>query len=81
MISEPITTIAQELLAGAEPVQAGRRLTAALEPVVAMELDYVKLLGAAKAVVDRLQGSVDEMVALANHVERRPTLPVDGATP
>lgn len=79
MIAEPIQAIAEELLAASDPlvVAAGRRLVAHVEQVVEMERDYGKLLRTGKAVVDRMSGSVDELVALANHVERRPVLPVD----
>lgn len=83
MITEPISAIAQELLASTDPVVVaiGRRLVAHAESVGDLERDYGKLLGAGKAVVERLHGSVDELVALANHVERRPVMPVDGARP
>lgn len=81
MISEPIIAIAQELLASTDPLvrATGRRLVAHTESVRELERDYDKLLATAKAVVERQRGAVDELVALANHVERRPVLPVDGA--
>lgn len=84
MIAEPIAAIAQELLASHESIRIqtmGRRLVAHAESVRELERDYDKLMSAAKAVVERQRGAVDELVALANHVERRPVLPVDGATP
>lgn len=81
MIAEAISTLAQELLTSTDPAvtSVGKRIIAYAESAAELERDYVKLLSAAKAVVERTKGSVDELVALANLVERREVRPVDGA--
>lgn len=77
MIATHLTELVAQLHAGTDPVMVARQLTAHAEAVAALQRDYVKLLSAARAVVERTKGSVDELVALANQVERRPVLPVD----
>jgi hypothetical protein len=77
MIASPIMKIAQELLAGAEPIQAGRRLVAHAEAVGALQRDYEGLKQASQAIVERMQGSVDDLVKLRNEVEKRAVKPVD----
>ena len=79
MIHHRLTELVTLLEQGHDPKLVARQLTAQAEAVAELSRDHEALLRHARAVVERQRGAVDELVALANQVERRAVLPVDPA--
>lgn len=82
MIAEPILTIAQEMLASPDPTLQtfGRRLVAQVERVADLERQHGSLHGAAEKTIVKLREAQELITWLENEVEKRPVLPVDGAS-
>lgn len=78
MIAEQLRKIAEELIAGQDPRARARQLIAHIDRVAELERKHEGQTTKARAVVEKLKGAADELVALENDVEMREVLPVDG---